>query len=310
MCAIPFQTIFDKGVSLLKMEDAGEDGWTDEIDDHTKSALIRLNEYLENKDRHVKSLLTVLNMDDASETDISVAFGHEEVWHGYIDLVLPSYPSSYEDMPSIAKIVVQMDEEKHSKKRKLDFDDTVKSEEDSVSTEEMTEIEEGEEKKTSPGGKSIVEVKQVLPEKEYEQALAQTIVFSLLQKKEHPEFKHHMIPNIVISPKEVEVLLYDAENDILLCGNRFRLFVEKNSERLTLFDYSIVFLWMVLNYKIFCSFSKTETLKHYKSNFPIFAAGKWEIYKNDLKSNVAHFNAVENSPNVQFFLQTSVKLLK
>ena len=26
-------------------------------------------------DRHVKSLLTVLNMDDASETDISVAFG-------------------------------------------------------------------------------------------------------------------------------------------------------------------------------------------------------------------------------------------
>ena len=51
--------------------------------------------------------------------------GHEEVWHGYIDLVLPSYPSypsSYEDMPSIAKIVVQMDEEKHSKKRKLDFD--------------------------------------------------------------------------------------------------------------------------------------------------------------------------------------------
>ena len=37
-------------------------------------------------------------------------------------MVLPSYPSSYEDMPSIAKIVVQMDEEKHSKKRKLDFD--------------------------------------------------------------------------------------------------------------------------------------------------------------------------------------------
>ena len=50
MCAIPFQTIFDKGVSLLKMiENAGEDGWTDEIDDHTKSALIRLNEYIENK---------------------------------------------------------------------------------------------------------------------------------------------------------------------------------------------------------------------------------------------------------------------
>ncbi|XP_022333863.2 uncharacterized protein LOC111130887 [Crassostrea virginica] len=330
MCAISFQTIFDKGVSLLKMiENAGEDGWTDEIDDHTKSALIRLNEYIENKDRHVKSLLTVLNMDDASETDISVVFGehllgllapsktyrvdgrskgkqccrcgcdafpafnntgigHEEVWHGYIDLVLPSYPS-YEDMQSIAKIVVQMDEEKQSKKRKLDFD--------------------GEEKKTSRE-KSIVTVKQVLPEKEYEQALAQTIVFSLLQKKEHPALKHHMIPNIVISPKEVEVLLYDAENDILLCGNRFRLFVEKNSERVTLFDYSIVFLWMVLNYKIFCSFSKTETLKRYKSNFPIFAAGKWEVYENNLKSNVAHFNAVENSPNVQFFLQTSVKLLK
>ena len=78
-------------------------------------------------------------------------------------------------------------------------------------------------------------MKQVLPEKEYEQALAQTIVFSLLQKKEHPEFKHHMIPNIVISPKEVEVLLYDAENDILLCGNRFRSWrkIQKDSLYLT-----------------------------------------------------------------------------
>ncbi|XP_078340413.1 uncharacterized protein LOC111109526 isoform X4 [Crassostrea virginica] len=228
MCAIPFQTIFDKGVSLLKMiEDAGEDGWTDEIDDHTKSALIRLNEYLENKDRHVKSLLTVLNMDDASETDISVAFGehllgllapgktyrvdgrskgkrrcqcgcdafpafnntgigHEEVWHGYIDLVLPSCPSSYEDMPSIAKIVVQMDEEKHSKKRKLDFDDidsedprnlprpdindTVESEEDSVSTEEMTEIEEGtvhEHLKISAKRNAIVSLVSTVPETFY-----------------------------------------------------------------------------------------------------------------------------------------------
>ena len=86
-------------------------------------------------------------------------------------------------------------------------------------------------KKQSPCGNPCEEVKEALSEKEYVQAMAQTIVFSLLQKKERPTLKHCIIPNTVISPKEIEVILFDADNDILLSGNKFPLFPEKNSEK-------------------------------------------------------------------------------
>ena len=89
--------------------------------------------------------------------------------------------------------------------------------------------------------------------------MAQTIVFSLLQKKKHPTLKHRIIPNTVIAPKEIKVLLFDADNDILLIGNKFLLFPEKNSEKVILIDCSIVFLWMVLNHQIFRSSTNTES---------------------------------------------------
>ena len=44
----------------------------------------------------------------------------------------------------------------------------------------------------SPGGKKDHEVEN--------QAIAQTIVFSFIQRKRHPSFKHFLIPNILISP--------------------------------------------------------------------------------------------------------------
>lgn len=52
-------------------------------------------------------------------------------------------------------------------------------------------------------------------------------------------------------------------------------------------------------------YTNTESLTNYESNFPIFAAGKWNIhvYENDLKSNVAQFETLNDLPDVQFFLQ-------
>lgn len=71
----------------------------------------------------------------------------------------------------------------------------------------------------SPDKKTIEEVKQALPEHTLSQAIAKTIVFSLVQKQEHPDVLHHMIPNIVISPDKLEIMLYDSDNDVLLCSN-------------------------------------------------------------------------------------------
>lgn len=45
----------------------------------------------------------------------------------------------------------------------------------------------------SPSGK---------PEHKMSQAIAQNIVFSLLQKQRHSEFANHMVPNNVISPNK------------------------------------------------------------------------------------------------------------
>lgn len=58
----------------------------------------------------------------------------------------------------------------------------------------------------SPGGKTISEGAKGSED----QAIAQTIVFSLLQRQNHPSFQHHLIPNIVITPTEFRVYMYDA----------------------------------------------------------------------------------------------------
>lgn len=61
------------------------------------------------------------------------------------------------------------------------------------------------------------EVKHVMNGAE-DQSIAKT-VFSLLQKLRHPDLTIHLTPNIVITPSQTRVLMFDAENDILLCSN-------------------------------------------------------------------------------------------
>lgn len=122
-------------------------------------------------------------------------------------------------------------------------------------------------------------------------------MFSLVQKQRHPEFLRHMIPNIVISPEKLEIMMYDSDNDVLLCSNPILLFnlgPEKH-----LMDETVIIIWMVLHYRIFCTGlnkAKPSLLERCKSNFRQLVASKWDIYLSSLKCCVPGFPSVENWP--------------
>ncbi|XP_062579860.1 uncharacterized protein LOC134241849, partial [Saccostrea cucullata] len=197
--------------------------------------------------------------------------GHEQVWHGFIDIVF----SPHLGIPAIASTVLDR-EEKISKKRKV-------------------ECEQDETQNDDSSGQRSTEVKQ----HSLSQAIAQTIVYSLVEKQKHPNFLHHMIPNIVISPEKVEILMYDADSDVLLCSNPILLFNLDLPEERTLIDETVIILWMVLHYRIFCTgFNKAKpyVLERCKSNFRQLVASKWDIYSKSLKSFVSGFPSVEKWP--------------
>lgn len=88
-----------------------------------------------------------------------------------------------------------------------------------------------------------------------------------------------MVPNIVISPENFRVIMYDAEKDVLLCSNSIDLFNPEESEKLS--EKAIVVLWMVLHYRLFCSGMtnvKKKLLKECQSTFPKCVGPQWQIY--------------------------------
>lgn len=141
--------------------------------------------------------------------------------------------------------------------------------------------------------KMITEVKKDLSDDVIKQALAQTIVFSLIQRNRHPERSNHMTPNIVISPQKITIMMYDAKNDICLVSNYIDLF---NGDSLS--SNAVIVLWMVLHNRTFCTgFDKNvhpDTLKSIMSNFPSLVKSKWEIYSNLNEYFVRKFNPKKN----------------
>ena len=128
-----------------------------------------------------------------------------------------------------------------------------------------------------------------------EQAIAQAIVFSLLQKQRHPNFQNHMIPNILISPDFFQIILYDAEHDILLCSNFIDLFNVNDEGRLS--SEAVLTLWLVLHYRLFCKgliFEEPTEVEIFKSNFQELA----KDYTNCLKKSVPGFPVVDNGISI------------
>ena len=154
----------------------------------------------------------------------------------------------------------------------------------------------------SPGGKTICEMKFNGKDHGAEnQAIAQTIVFSYIQRKRNPSFKHFLIPNILISPYHFRILMYDSQNDILICSVKLPIFQDKDiPDKLSI--ESVVFLWMVLHYKMFCvginvqELLKTgaiRDLKEIQSNFRERAGDKLNFYiDSSSKISISRFKPV------------------
>ena len=158
----------------------------------------------------------------------------------------------------------------------------------------IQDSEDEEREEDSPGEKLMTEVKGHTAGTS-EQAIAQAIVFSLLQKQRHPNFRNHIIPNILISPDFFQIILYDAEHDISLCSNFIDLFNVNNEGRLS--SEVVITLWLVLHYRLFCKglvFEEPTEVEIFKSNFHELAKEKWNIYTNCLKKSVPGFPVVDN----------------
>ena len=112
-----------------------------------------------------------------------------------------------------------------------------------------------------------------------EQMLAQTIVFSFLQRSKHPEYKTFLAPCIGISKRHVVFYFYDSEHDYLLESTCFDLQVPG----LGIKKSTVLAMWLTLNYKYLCS-GITHAIKGsgYTADFEKFGKGKMELYKNHL----------------------------
>ncbi|KAK3090913.1 hypothetical protein FSP39_015683 [Pinctada imbricata] len=196
--------------------------------------------------------------------------GHEEAWHGFLDIIFHSHGG----LPETAAAFVE--DNQGSETLTCPFDDG-----------------EDESEGDSPGGKTESQV------------IAQTIVFSFIQRKRHPHFSNFLIPNILISPHDFRIIMYDAFNDILICSVPFQIFHPYPSTSLQ--TASILILWMVLHYRMFCVGIDTsliiETagdLKKIQSNFNERAKNKLELYVNASKCGVQGFPLAPHLPRAVF----------
>ncbi|XP_033751797.1 uncharacterized protein LOC117335731 [Pecten maximus] len=176
-----------------------------------------------------------------------------------------------------------------------------------------------------PGGKSSEEAKTISSTsilKRNPQIIAQSVVFSFLQKQTHPLSRHFMFPCIGIGSGGLVVYFYDSEHDVLLESTYIPLLVGPTSledrypSKLNLI--TILVSWFVVNYKYLCS-GLPESLKtDGKANFFTQAKAKLDIYENCLKAgnvgvSVFHHDTdsdVDSDSDADFFTEMQIKLIR
>ena len=109
------------------------------------------------------------------------------------------------------------------------------------------------------------------------QLLAQTIVFSFIQHKyNRQKMQNCLVPGIGIGTKNLLIYFYDSENDLLVGSTYLETFLS---------DYlaveNVVFLWLTLNYRHFCS-GPDELMNKYPSGFVKLAGDHIEKYRNEV----------------------------
>lgn len=304
---VTLEEMFRNGILLITAIKNGETI----TDSPEKNAIERIERYYQSKETNEKYLKNVFHKKDVTETDITVVLtehllkalspgqscsvdsqsqkkrpcqcgcrkdatfgdtmiGNKSVWYGRIDVIFQSAEGD----------IAEGDIADNFSNLNIFGEDNEHDEEDRPAEDDLESAEE-----ETPDGplveESIVEVKKTFAYRSMNQALAQTIVFSCLKRKSALKWENHMVPNIVISPQKIKIIMYDAKKDVLLYSRSISLF---DSQR-KLSSIAIVVLWMVLHYRLFCSgFSgvRKKAIKKCKSGFPVLVGKKWETYSTDL----------------------------
>lgn len=322
---VTLEQMFGHGVSVL--EDVRNGKGIEEI---SKYALVHLCEYYKSKETNASLLKKVFGDENSRETHITVALsehllkplspgqfsildstmngkdkcqcgcmtedlnkygntsiGNKDVWHGTLDIILglPEKGSSTEDIErDMVDINIHEGTEDIASGETAPKKTSLKKESQLVSSSKQN------------SGKltvelSIAEVKIEYTESRLMQALAQIIVFSCQQKKNHPAFfSNLMVPNIIITPNRFQVIMYDVQKDLLICSRSIELFDSKNN----LECKAIVVIWMVLHYRLFCTgFNDVDkdVIERCRSDCPLHVGEKWDThYINDPVGSSPRYN--------------------
>ena len=112
----------------------------------------------------------------------------------------------------------------------------------------------------------------------YTQMIAETLVFSFLQHKQNfGILRPYLIPSIGIVNEKFIIYMYDCEKDVLLGTCALNLFYKDEVD-----VRSIIVLWLVLNYKLFCS-GLIDDFKSFHAEFHTLIGAKYvQRYRNEV----------------------------
>ncbi|XP_033748569.1 uncharacterized protein LOC117333394 [Pecten maximus] len=118
-----------------------------------------------------------------------------------------------------------------------------------------------------------------------DQLIAQTVVFSFLQKQIHPLNEHFLLPCFGVAGTGIVIYFYDSEHDVLLKSSRIPFLKSTKSDlHMKVNLTAILASWLAVNYKHLSS-GLPESLKSEdkKADFFSQVTEKIEIYRNKLK---------------------------
>lgn len=117
------------------------------------------------------------------------------------------------------------------------------------------------------------------------QIIAETIVFSFLQRQTHPEWSSFLTPCVAVGGLNILVMFYDCEHDVLLESSMIPLFEttetsEETPRRINM--AAILVSWLIVNYKYFCSGLTKDMKVTYKAEFFSQMRDKVDIYEKKM----------------------------
>lgn len=126
--------------------------------------------------------------------------------------------------------------------------------------------------------KSPFEIEE-FPAKHRDKLIAQSIVFSFLQKKENPAYENFLIPCIGIAKNYIVLFMYDSEHDILLEGKPIKLWTPGGH----IITSAVIALWLAINFSFTCSGVTDHMINcSFNADFPKHVGKKLKTYQECL----------------------------